>query len=1181
MSGVVEYGVRGTSLLDTINWEAKHTGLKPALFERQQVVRTAGKVCAVFAVASVGAVAYTALALTATPVIVLTAFSASVVLTVALGVASYIALRKHDYWQDPEFRRERGKFVAYEIESQNLGYDQIQDRYGNEIRQYAILNDQDLRSLLEADLAVLGYQTFIGKHTTRAFSRLTDQGLDILRGKFFDEVVLTVSYDYLVGNYAEVLDRLRISQEMLVERYTYYLTQLTYNDFASGYGENALNLIPTRDDILGYRFTVGCKGSYATFVEREGAGVLGILGDVLRETVKQAFLYQVAGPGFTGLVDMGSRYSYEFQALGVVDTDFAKEIVAGAKTIETYQQFIKINGKGVLRFLPTEVKDRFNGALLMNFVKSGVSFLTAVRASVNMEAVLSAQEIAKIILPEELRRCSCYREYVERNGEESLAFLNDEQREQVKGWFLSHLSDDSEGLVKDRNTYAAIISHLGLKFEDYVRNIVLPEADKYIFSAFWRRNGEDGLRCALSEKKDVLQRNFLIMSYGEMVHPAYEAARGLLGVDRNVIAGVINKKAGSSTYLEFIEVHGTAPIEAGIVDRAHVVRYKADVLASLQGKSFAEILRCEYLTVLGITKEDISNILLQDALHNSGGYREFVRKHGTDPITGGYLTEPLRELLSGYFHAIVLTIDTEVELFSFDSAVLNALGWNQKMLFRQCWEGKHNFADIYGMGLCRSVREGILSVQEAYSEFVRPALPRIDLLHLVRNYKELFTRGIVTSGTVVGDQTLKERFSFAVHNMDWKSMLDTFTPVMIEFGLVDDKILKGQLISYLSCKRDYHSDPLAACVLSKGDVLEAPALSFGLMDKFGISSLLGKARREISDDEAYVERQKSLLYSQYNQLRSGVEQFSRSLLDGARKRFNSDKQGLQRQIREKEQGRDVSLRALRAEGETSKKAIEASVVLFRCVLSDSQALQKLLDDRKVELQRLGSDLSEKTTIRETHLARVSRFPEEQAAIAASVSKLEIEIAESQGERQREVTGVFAAVGALARASEGEGKQRDLHRLQKRLKSIPAEVDSETRKARDCESRIKVLAAACESKRQEISSLGHRLQGLESQVIEAKSVLAKHDERLSQLASSLRGREGEIERSCSAEIKPLQVQIDRLTRDFASFEFDHKRKLESRLEESRIQERTALSLVKVNIARHHRNFMQAMADLAVS
>jgi hypothetical protein len=138
---------------EPINWEGRHSELCPEWYQQKRVSEAASLVF--YAVSSV--------TLGATILFKAAAQSTGILTSIFLvTVALYLTQKEH--WNDPTYRLEQGQKAAKDIEKNRLSYPEIMQKYGERIKQFQILNEDDLNKLLRVDIVSLSKDEFTAKH---------------------------------------------------------------------------------------------------------------------------------------------------------------------------------------------------------------------------------------------------------------------------------------------------------------------------------------------------------------------------------------------------------------------------------------------------------------------------------------------------------------------------------------------------------------------------------------------------------------------------------------------------------------------------------------------------------------------------------------------------------------------------------------------------------------------------------------------------------------------------------------------------------------------------------------------------------------------------------------------------------------------------------------------------------
>ncbi|MCE5318958.1 MAG: hypothetical protein LLG04_16545 [Parachlamydia sp.] len=165
-----------------LNW-ADFQLPKVSFLQVEKVQKIAGGSLAGLAVlAAIGTAA--AIAFTVTPL----AIAGLAVLSIALTAAGIYLLCKSPSKNDPEFCKRRARKAGADIEAQQMGYEQIRQKYGHLIDLKRI-NLDALRTILHRDAEALAFKEFKGKHgSSFAYELLTQESRNLLKVKYLDHV---------------------------------------------------------------------------------------------------------------------------------------------------------------------------------------------------------------------------------------------------------------------------------------------------------------------------------------------------------------------------------------------------------------------------------------------------------------------------------------------------------------------------------------------------------------------------------------------------------------------------------------------------------------------------------------------------------------------------------------------------------------------------------------------------------------------------------------------------------------------------------------------------------------------------------------------------------------------------------------------------------------------------------
>lgn len=156
---------------------------KTSFLQLEKVQRIVGGSFAGLAVlAGIGTAA--AIVFSVTPI----GIAALAVLTVALTAAGIYLLCKSPSKNDPEYCKRQAKKAGADIETNQLGYEQIRQKWGHLIDLKRI-NLDALRTILHRDVEALSFKNFKAKHgASLAYELLSQNSRDLLKIKYLEHV---------------------------------------------------------------------------------------------------------------------------------------------------------------------------------------------------------------------------------------------------------------------------------------------------------------------------------------------------------------------------------------------------------------------------------------------------------------------------------------------------------------------------------------------------------------------------------------------------------------------------------------------------------------------------------------------------------------------------------------------------------------------------------------------------------------------------------------------------------------------------------------------------------------------------------------------------------------------------------------------------------------------------------
>ncbi len=572
-----------------VKWEQRNFIVHPHWYEIRKIVYTVGKIFLSLSAISAGATGYAALAFTATPMVVIATVSGLAVFTVATSISGIICFMRKTFWQDPAFLNEQSQKAFEDIQKEGLPYSTIQQKYGKQIQDYAILTNQDLNHLLRRDVRELDYTSFRQKH-------VINNQLSILT--ILDEenkAVLNTSFMKMVRSSARGL---AISYQELLSDYAYERKCLN------------INLDGEIQDLLAVE--IGSL-SYTEFLNKCYQGYVPDSFESFsadnRASLINRFYFEKLGGEKLGFQEILQKYIRDCNALGINENELSHNCLRNdiqSLSEDNYGIFRSRNNLKDLFRCSLEDCQRLKEPLLKYLRASRRDGLLEVRRYPECKVLiedgqLTDKEICDIILPQEIASVSqgqlSYSDYKRRNGIESfpdlIPDLIADSKTQLFSAILAEVKQSSSGLVtldQDFKDEYKLFPQLRDQFFECKLPVELERlnTEAMTYKEFKMRNGEDAIQRGVNTHQDLLRNRFLKMSYENMISPIYAKDRNLLSIKNEDIEQVLKGDAQQLSYQDFRAKHGLAYLRS---DRAAEMKdvLKRKLLDLLKGVPFNHI----------------------------------------------------------------------------------------------------------------------------------------------------------------------------------------------------------------------------------------------------------------------------------------------------------------------------------------------------------------------------------------------------------------------------------------------------------------------------------------------------------------------------------------------------------------------------------------------------------------
>lgn len=228
----------------------------PKWYQNEKTVHDLGKFFVSMTASGTCATTLASLTFTAAPMTVILTTGGLALFTVATLIASIICLRKNEFWHDPQFRSRETKKMHQDIAQNHLSYKEIQQKYGQQIREFALLTDTDFEEIFSREEELLTYKEFKERHGLEPLSKFlvnADTRTSLCQ-KFRSRLILDkVGTKYIAENCKEDCEALGLQlqnvsvQILTLEINSVLAGSMTYSNFKEKNNLEFLNFVP--DDL--------------------------------------------------------------------------------------------------------------------------------------------------------------------------------------------------------------------------------------------------------------------------------------------------------------------------------------------------------------------------------------------------------------------------------------------------------------------------------------------------------------------------------------------------------------------------------------------------------------------------------------------------------------------------------------------------------------------------------------------------------------------------------------------------------------------------------------------------------------------------------------------------------------------------------------------------------------------
>lgn len=493
----------------TLLFQHKST-LKPSFYNKEKVVRTAGNYFAGLSAVSFAGTTYAALFFTALPNVVIGVTLGLGTVTVTGVALTALCLYKKTFWNDPEFRAKKGIEAATDITESLLSAKQVMEKYGTVIRDYQILSNEDLSTLLHHETKnYICYTHFIannGKENLKLFCGDEKENLKELFSNYCRN--LKCSIDEIRKNYKEEINFFEINDEHL----------------------RTFVILEQVKDVL------NDKENYFTFRNNQPNidSLPKLLYSFQLTTLKNKFLSELKTLKTAGVVKILEDYKSDCEIFGISKEEVEKIILPKEfKQIKSYADFKRRNGEDSTRNLIL-IQPNFQIAMGQLFLKSSFPYMVSEESMKDYACLGLNLEIIELNVHRDVRELS-YDQFVEKHTDEIFSVWSFDKVTTCifKEKLLDVFINGNNSLYGIYNTFSKQIQVLGILSIEYR----IPVLQKEIVRAkdyleFEIRNGKGACEslCRDQFPHDELIAKFLKMPFKKMIEADYQKIGNDIGI---------------------------------------------------------------------------------------------------------------------------------------------------------------------------------------------------------------------------------------------------------------------------------------------------------------------------------------------------------------------------------------------------------------------------------------------------------------------------------------------------------------------------------------------------------------------------------------------------------------------------------------------------------------------------
>jgi len=204
---------------------------------------------------------------------------------------------------------------------------------------------------------------------------------------------------------------------------------------------------------------------------------------------------------------------------------------------ESYDQFICSQTDSIFDIALEEASIHLLREKYLAFLNApcsiGLATLAGQRAFKTLLSETEQKSMRKLYAEKEAKSALTYKEFIDRNGVEALADIEDPAAKgSLFSKFLTHVREKNLGLIQTRQQFAHDMRGFGVDQQPVVDDEIrkLESFTGKTYKEFRLRNGFDEIKLRSVGDPELIKQKFLQLAYADQVSPAYEEDRGLLNI---------------------------------------------------------------------------------------------------------------------------------------------------------------------------------------------------------------------------------------------------------------------------------------------------------------------------------------------------------------------------------------------------------------------------------------------------------------------------------------------------------------------------------------------------------------------------------------------------------------------------------------------------------------------------